>query len=149
EVCMIARAVGNHEEEYGMPLSEIGAALIIADKSDAHRTRVRKGGRYDPNDIHDRVNYSIKSNRIVVNKDTRTIRFELQMDSSSSIMEYFEIFQRRMNMSEKAARFLNCSYEFNVNGVVINRPQPINLEEKPLEEGETEVSVPVRPEDML
>src|SRR5690554_5383211 len=79
EVCQIACAIGNHEEEYGRPLSDIGAALILADKSDAHRTRVRRH-KYDPNDIHDRVNYSIKKNRIIVDKDYKIIRFELIMD---------------------------------------------------------------------
>jgi uncharacterized protein len=73
EICRILSAIGFHEEETGAPVSEVSAALIIADKSDAHRTRVRKD-RYDPNDIHDRVNYSIKKNWVDVDPVKRIIR---------------------------------------------------------------------------
>ncbi len=119
EIAKILSAVGNHEEENGMPVSDVSAALIIADKSDAHRTRVRKG-KYDPYDIHDRVNYSIKKNWVDVDPVKRVITYAMTMDNSSSVMEFMQIFLRRMTMCEKAAEFLECRFDLVVNGVVIN-----------------------------
>ncbi len=119
EIAKILSAVGNHEEENGVPVSEISAALIIADKSDAHRTRVRKG-KYDPYDIHDRVNYSIKKNWVDVDPVRHVITYAMTMDDSSSVMEFMQIFLRRMMMCEKAAEFLKCRFDLVVNGVVIN-----------------------------
>ena len=119
EICIITSAVGNHEEEHGNSVSEVSAALIIADKSDAHRTRVRRG-KYDPNDIHDRVNYSIKHSKIVVDKEAKAIRYLLDIDNNSSIMEFLQIYMSRMVMSEKAAKFLGCSFEIVANGLMLN-----------------------------
>lgn len=119
EIALIMSALGNHEEETGVPVSEISAAVIIADKSDAHRTRVRKG-KYDPYDIHDRVNYSIKKNWLEADAARKVIRFGLQMDATSSVMEFMEIYLTRMRMCEKAAQFLGCSFEIIINGTAIN-----------------------------
>lgn len=119
ELCQVLSATGYHEEETGSPVSDISAALIIADKSDAHRTRVRKG-KYDPYDIHDRVNYSIKKNWVEVDPVNRVIRYEMIMDSSSSVMEFMEIFLTRMRLCEKASEFLECRLDIVVNGVTIN-----------------------------
>ena len=119
EICHILSAIGFHEEETGAPVSEVSAALIIADKSDAHRTRVRKD-RYDPFDIHDRVNYSIKKNWVDVDPVKRVIRYEMIMDSSSSVMEFMQIFLSRMMLCEKAAEYLGCRLDIVVNGVTIN-----------------------------
>jgi metal-dependent HD superfamily phosphatase/phosphodiesterase len=119
EICQVMSATGYHEEETGTPVSEVSAALIIADKSDAHRTRVRKG-KYDPYDIHDRVNYSIKKNWVEVDPVNRVIRYEMTMDATSSVMEFMQIFLTRMRMCEKAAEFLECRLDIVVNGVTIN-----------------------------
>lgn len=119
EISCVLSATGYHEEETGGPVSEVSAALIIADKSDAHRTRVRKG-KYDPYDIHDRVNYSIKKNWVEVDPVKRAIRYEMVMDDSSSVMEFMQIFLTRMRMCEKAATFLGCRFDLVVNGVPIN-----------------------------
>lgn len=119
EICQVLSATGYHEEETGTPVSEVSAALIIADKSDAHRTRVRKG-KYDPYDIHDRVNYSIKKNWVEVDPVNRVIRYEMTMDSTSSVMEFMQIFLSRMRLCEKAAEFLECKLDIVVNGVTIN-----------------------------
>ena len=119
EIAILLSAVGNHEEETGTPVSPISAALIIADKSDAHRTRVRRG-KYDPFDIHDRVNYSIKENQVNVNVDKKLINYEMTMDDSSSVMEYMQIFLTRMIMCEKAAAFLGCKLNIVINGTIIN-----------------------------
>ena len=90
DVMEIITAVGNHEEQSGFVSSAVSAALVLGDKSDAHKTRVR-GGRPDPNDIHDRVNFSIQENRVEVDRRERVIRHELTMDESSSVMEYLQI----------------------------------------------------------
>ena len=120
EIGIITGAIGNHEEETGLPVSAVSAALIIADKSDAHRSRVRMS-RADKSDIHDRVNLSIKKNSLVVDKQKRKIRLILFMDKSSSLMEYLQIYLSRMILSEKASAFLDCSFELVINGEVINR----------------------------
>ena len=119
EIAVILSAVGNHEEETGTPVGPISAALIIADKSDAHRTRVRRG-KYDPFDIHDRVNYSIKNNKVTVDVESKQINYEMTMDDTSSVMEYLQIFLTRMIMCEKAAEFLGCKLNIVINGTIIN-----------------------------
>lgn len=120
EICEIVAAIGNHEEQTGSPLTAIASAVILADKCDAHRTRVRRGKRYDSGDIHDRVNYSIRSNTLVVDPKERVIRFVFEMDETSSVMEFMQIYLTRMLMSEKAAHFLNCRFELVVNNMRIN-----------------------------
>ncbi len=120
EIAIIIGAIGNHEEETGVPVSAVSAALIIADKSDAHRSRVRKSS-YDSNDIHDRVNMSIKKNSLVVDKEKRVIRLVIIMDETSALMEYLQIYLSRMILSEKAAAFLGYSFELVINGALINR----------------------------
>ena len=119
EICAITSAIGHHEEENGVPVSEISSALIIADKSDAHRTRVRKG-KYDIHDIHDRVNYAIQKTRLIIDKDRKIIRYEIDMDSTSSVMEFMEIYLSRMILCQKAASYLGCKFLLVVNDVVIN-----------------------------
>ena len=120
EVVTIVGAVGNHEEQNGKVVSAVSAALIIADKSDAHRTRVRRAS-YNPDDIHDRVNFAIAQNAVEVDPVRRIIRFAISMDESSSVMDFMEIYLTRMQMCEEAANFLGCRFELVVNGVNINR----------------------------
>lgn len=119
EVCQITSAVGNHEEETGVPVSEISSALILADKSDTHRTRVRKE---KPNfyDIHNRVNHSIHKTEIKVDPDMRIIKYQMEMDGTSSVMEFLQIYMSRMVMCEKAARYLGCTFEIIINGITLN-----------------------------
>jgi hypothetical protein len=119
DVMEIITAVGNHEEQSGFISSAVSAALALGDKSDAHKTRVR-GGKPDPNDIHDRVNFSIQENRVIVDPVKRTIRHELTMDESSSVMEYLQIYMSRIVMCEQAAAFLKCSLDLVINGQTIN-----------------------------
>ena len=120
EIATVMGAIGNHEEETGIPVSPVSAALIIADKSDAHRSRVRRD-RYDLKDIHDRVNMSIKKNSLVVDAKHRVIRLVICMDETSALMEYLQIYLSRMILSEKAAAYLGCSFELVINGALINR----------------------------
>ncbi len=124
DVMEIVTAVGNHEEQNGTIASAVSAALVIGDKSDAHRTRVRNG-KPDLDDVHDRVNYSILENKVTVDRKLRVIRHELTMDETSSVLEYLQIYLARIIMCEQAAAFLNCSFDLVINGrPVNNRPRP-------------------------
>ncbi len=129
EVCSIISAVGNHEEEMGSIVSVMTAALVIADKIDAHKARVRANRRDETDrDIHDRVNFSIKSTNVVVDKDKMEIRFEFAMNDKSSVMEFMQIYMKRMIMTEQACKFLGCKFLFIVNGVKLNaHPQDVKL----------------------
>ena len=123
DVMEIITAVGNHEEQSGFISSAVSAALALGDKSDAHKTRVRHG-RPDPTDVHDRVNFSIQENDVIVDRKNRVIRHELTMDESSSVMEYLQIYMSRIVMCEQAAAVLRCSFDLVINGQSINnRPR--------------------------
>lgn len=128
DVLEIITAVGNHEEQSGVVTSEVSAALILGDKTDAHRTRVRHG-RPDPADVHDRVNFAISSGGVEVDAQRRIVRHALSMDESSSVLEYLQIYLSRIILCEKAAKYLGCSFDLVINGhPVNNRPQPSEQE---------------------
>lgn len=111
----VANAIGNHEESSGDSSSPVAAALIIADKSDVHRSRVQNPSEADF-DIHDRVNHAVEKSFVNVDAEARTISLQLTIDtSSSSVMEYFEIFLSRMVMARTAAVTLGCSFEIVAN----------------------------------
>jgi metal-dependent HD superfamily phosphatase/phosphodiesterase len=119
EMAQIMSAVGNHEEEYGVAVSPVAAAVILADKSDVHRSRVRKDASIEM-DIHDRVNYAVEASFLRVDADARTITLELQIDTKiSQVLEYFEIFLERMVMCRRAARTLECDFKITVNDVPV------------------------------
>lgn len=120
EVCIISSAVGSHEEQSGKPVNAVSAALIIADKIDAHKTRVRRG-KFDLNDIHDRVNYSIHKTNLIVDNENKHICFEFTMNETSSVMEYMQIYLSRMNLCELASEYLGCTFSLIVNKMLINR----------------------------
>ena len=119
EVCDVCSAIGNHEEETGQTVSDISAALIIADKVDAYKARVRLK-KYNPEDIHDRVNFAIKVTSMHVDKENKVIAIDYTMDSTSSITEFLEIYLKRMRMCERAAKYLGCTFALSFNGVRIN-----------------------------
>ena len=115
EISLIASAVGNHEEEIGDPVNPVAAALIIADKSDVHKTRVRSKNIIAA-DIHDRVNFAVDRSFLKVNKEARTISLNLNIDTKvAQVIEYFEIFMSRMDMCRRAAKFLDCKFELIIN----------------------------------
>jgi len=117
EVVEVIRAIGNHHEEDGYPVSEIAAALILADKADVHRSRVRPIGDIRQ-DIHDRVNYAATNSEIQVDPGRRVVEYRIEIDTTiAPVMEYFQIFLSRMLIASKAARVLGCEYELYVNGV--------------------------------
>ncbi|HAV42445.1 TPA: phosphohydrolase [bacterium] len=116
EIADVMGAIGNHEETGGDPVNFIAAALILADKSDVNRSRVRnpKEIKFD---IHDRVNYAAISSALKADKEKRLIALELTIDTEiSHIMEYFEIFLPRMSMCCKAAEHLKCKFRLVING---------------------------------
>lgn len=116
ELAPILGAIGNHEELAGLPISNMSAALIIADKSDVHFSRVQNP-LLETFDIHDRVNYAVQKSRIEIPEDRKNIQLMLEVDSSyASVMEYFEIFLSRMVMCRKAADTLGYHFTLNVNG---------------------------------
>ena len=119
EAAHVANAISNHEEETGVAGDALSSALILADKSDAHRSRINKKN-YDEFDIHDRVNMSIKKNYLVVDRSKDVIRLVIMMDSTSAPMEYLQIYLARMVMCEKAATRLGYTFELVINGVLIN-----------------------------
>ncbi len=115
-MAVVMGAIGNHEEQTGDPVSEVCAALIISDKSDVHRTRVRNP---DPTtfDIHDRVNFAVEHSFLRVDDQAHTITLELTIDTKMShVMEYFEIFLPRMVMCRRAAKQLGCEFKLQING---------------------------------
>jgi len=114
---LVLSAVGNHEEQYGSAIGPVGAAVILADKSDVHRSRVRKGAD-TATDIHDRVNDAVTHSFLRVDADAATITLELELDTDrSTVIEYFEIFLDRMVMCRRAARTLGCEFRITANGV--------------------------------
>ncbi len=116
EVATMMGAIANHEEdEGGLPVSAVSAAVIIADKSDVHRSRVRNP-KSTSFDIHDRVNYAVTASEIKVSRKEKLITLELSVDTEvSPIMEYFEIFLPRMMLSRRAAEFLHCNFALVIN----------------------------------
>jgi uncharacterized protein len=119
DMALVLSAIGNHEEDYGVAVSPVSAAVILADKSDVHRSRVRKGASIDM-DIHDRVNYAVEASFLRVDPDDRTLTLELTIDTGiSQVLEYFEIFLERMIMCRRAARTLGCDFRITVNDIPV------------------------------
>lgn len=111
----VMMAVGNHDEKTGTPVSEISSAVILADKADVHKSRVRNKDK-TRFDIHDRVNYSVQSSKVVVNNEEKIVSLRLIIDTEiTQIMDYFEIFTYRMMLSKKAAEFLGAKFELIIN----------------------------------
>lgn len=116
DVMVVIAAIGNHDEKNGQPISDVCAAVILADKSDVHSSRVRNLEMIRQ-DIHDRVNYAAKSSFLRVDPEKKTISLEIKIDTSiSQVMEYFEIFLSRMVVCRRAAEFLKMRFELEING---------------------------------
>ena len=115
EIATVVTAIGNHDEGTGVPVNRVAAALILADKSDVRRSRVRNGD-FASFDIHDRVNYSVVNTRLSINKEEKTIRLSIEIDTSiSSIMDYFQIFLNRMTLCCRAGERLGLSFKLTIN----------------------------------
>ena len=116
EIAPILGAIGNHEELEGLPVSTMSAAIIIADKSDVHFSRVQNP-ILESFDIHDRVNYAVQKSRVEMAPDTKIIQLTLEIDTKqATVMEYFEIFLSRMVMCRRAADMIGYRFALSVNG---------------------------------
>ncbi len=124
----IMMAIGNHDEECGIPVSRISSALIIADKSDVHKSRVRRTKM--PNilsqkekyitDIHDRVNYAAESSRLFVDNEKKVIKLDITINTAiCPVIDYFEIYFSRMKLCRRAAEFLNMRFSLVINDVIL------------------------------
>ena len=119
DIATVVTAIGNHDEGTGVPVNGVAAALILADKSDVRRTRVRNAD-FATFDIHDRVNYSVTSSDLVLDTDEKTVTLTLDIDTDvASVMSYFEIFLGRMIMCRKAADKLGLQFKLNINGQML------------------------------
>ena len=116
---MIVSAIANHDESTGGAVDAISAALIIADKTDVRRSRVRQKPKA-AFDIHDRVNYAVTDQTLKINTDKRVISLNLRLDTGiCSMYEYFEIFLGRMLMCRGAAELLNATFKLTANGAKV------------------------------
>ena len=119
DIATIVTAIGNHDEGDGEAVNAVSAALIIADKSDVRRTRVRNIDMTNF-DIHDRVNYSVIRSSLEINSEKTVITLNLKIDTEiSSVMNYFEIFLNRMVMCKKAAKELNLEFKLVINDQIL------------------------------
>ncbi|SFO93692.1 hypothetical protein SAMN05216343_10149 [Oscillibacter sp. PC13] len=115
EIATIITAIGNHDEGTGQPVNAVSAALILADKSDVRRSRVRNQD-LSSFDIHDRVNYSVKKSQLKINEEHTLIKLKLFVDTKyGSVMDYFEIFMQRMILCRKAAEKLGLQFKLMIN----------------------------------
>lgn len=116
DIATVVTAIGNHDEGTGVPVNAVAAALILADKSDVRRSRVRNRDAA-AFDIHDRVNYSVERSALRVDPAEKTARLELTVDTGfGSVMDYFEIFMKRMVLCRRAAERLGLRFQLTING---------------------------------
>ena len=115
EMATIVTAIGNHDEGTGVPVNAVAAAMILADKADVRRSRVRNKD-ISSFDIHDRVNYSVTKSALKINEDKTFVKLKLTVDTKyGSVMEYFEIFMQRMLLCRKAAEKLGLQFRLIIN----------------------------------
>ncbi len=117
EIGLITTAIGNHDEETAYPINEIAAALILADKCDVRRTRVRNTDNIKF-DIHDRVNYAVIKSDLVLDRENKTITLFISLDDTiSKVSDYFEIFMERMLLCKKASKYFDLTFQLNINDI--------------------------------
>ncbi len=117
----IMMAIGNHDEQYGSPVSNLSSALILADKADVHKSRVKKpiDNVYTAN-IHDRVNLAAERSYLSVDREGAVITLFIEIDTNiCSVMDYFEIYFQRMKLCRRAAEFLKCRFSLVINGTAL------------------------------
>jgi len=119
DVAAVVTAIGNHDEHTAFPVNAVAAALILADKTDVRRSRVRN---HDATtfDIHDRVNYAVEESDLTLNTDARTLKLSLTINTQvCAVMDYFEIFLQRMVLCRKAAEALGLRFHLEINGQIL------------------------------
>ena len=121
DAAAIMMAIGNHDESEGLPVSDITAALILADKADVHKSRVRNNTtrvNLDNLNIHDRVNLAAEKSSVYVEKESNKIILDITIDTDKCpVMSYFEIYFKRMQLCRRAAEFLGREFSLMINGV--------------------------------
>lgn len=119
EIAVIVAAIGNHDEKTGTAVDAVSAALILADKTDVRRSRVR-GRDKTRFDIHDRVNFAAVNSELEIDADHKEIMFSVELDDTiCSVLDYFEIFLERMVMCRRASEMLGCTFRMRANGVKV------------------------------
>ena len=119
EAAEIMMAIGNHDEKTGTAVSPISAAIILADKADVHRTRVRDANK-SRFDIHDRVNYAVEEAKFDIDTENKKVYLKLKIDTNiCPVIKYFEIFLDRMLMCKGAANFLGVWFHLEINGSML------------------------------
>ena len=119
EIATIVTAIGNHDEGTAFPVNAVAAAIILADKTDVRRTRVRNRDKATF-DIHDRVNYSVERSEVLLDLPGRTVTLSLSINTEvCAVMDYFEIFLQRMLLSRKAAETLDLKFRLEINGQIL------------------------------
>ena len=117
DVATVITAIGNHDEQTAAAVNAVAAALIIADKTDVRRSRVRNRSTINF-DIHDRVNYAAEKSDVILEPDSKTITLDLKINTEiCAVMDYFEIFTGRMLLCRKAAEFLGLQFKLDINDV--------------------------------
>jgi len=119
DVAAVITAIGHHDDATAFPVNAIAAALILADKTDVRKSRVRNG---DPSsfDIHDRVNYSVEQSQVLLDTEKKTVTLSLIINTQMcAVMDYFEIFLHRMLLCRKAAEFFHLTFHLDINGLVL------------------------------
>lgn len=120
DACDVMMAIGNHDEKFGLPVSDVSAALIIADKSDVHKSRVRKNvtltNLSGEQNIHDRVNLAAEKSYITVDKECKKIILNIEIDTAiCPVIDYFQIYFTRMKLCRQAAGFLGYRFSLVIN----------------------------------
>lgn len=119
EIATIITAIGNHDEGTAVAVNPVAAALILADKTDVRRSRVRNSD-LSTFDIHDRVNYAVEESSTIISEDRKAIILNLKINTEiSSVMDYFEIFLDRMLLCRKAAEKLNLKFQLIINNQIL------------------------------
>lgn len=119
DTAQVITAIGNHDEHTAFPVNAIAAAVILADKSDVRRSRVRNRDTISF-DIHDRVNYAVENAALTLDKEKMTLTLSMNIDTEiCSVMDYFEIFTDRMLLCRKAAKFFGFTFKININNAML------------------------------
>ena len=119
EIATVCSAIGNHDESTAFPVNAVAAALILADKTDVRRTRVRNRDKATF-DIHDRVNYAVERSEVLLDTVSGTVTLSLTINTQvCAVMDYFEIFLQRMVLCRKAAEFFHLQFHLEINGQIL------------------------------
>lgn len=119
EIAQVVAAIGHHDDDTACPVSPISAALLLADKTDVRRSRVRNKDM-SSFDIHDRVNYAVEQADLSLDSEARTLTLTLSINTQvSAVMDYFEIFLGRMLLCRKSAEFFGLTFKLNINGLTL------------------------------